>query len=102
MRLNKTFDLAWGAKEEGQKQKRASLNVYLDVQNLLNTRNVIGVYRYTGNADDDGWLSSAEAQEIIANQVNSQSYRDLYSAKVNNPANFTLPRRMRLGVQINF
>jgi outer membrane receptor protein involved in Fe transport len=102
MRLNKTFDLAWGAKEEGQKQKRASLNVYLDVQNLLNTRNVIGVYRYTGNPDDDGWLSSAEAQEIIANQVNSQSYRDLYSVKVNNPANYTLPRRMRLGVQINF
>jgi len=102
MRLNKTFDVKWGGEAEGEKQKMASFNVYLDVQNLLNTLNVVGVYRYTGNPDDDGWLSSAEAQEIIANQTNSQSYRDLYSVKVNNPTNYTLPRRMRLGVQINF
>ena len=102
MRLNKQIDLKLGGKEEGSKGKMTTLNFFLDVQNLLDTRNITNIYRYTGNADDDGWLSSAEAQEIIANQTDSQSYIDLYSAKVDNPNNYSLPRRMRLGVQFNF
>ncbi len=76
MRLNKTIDLKLGGKEEGSKGKMTTLNFFLDVQNLLDTRNIVNIYRYTGNADDDGWLSSAEAQEIIANQTDSQSYID--------------------------
>ncbi len=102
MRLNKQFNLKWGGKEDGSKQKTANMNVYLDVQNLLNALNVINVYRYTGNPDDDGFLSSAEAQEIIAQQTDSQSFIDLYTVKVNSPFNYSLPRRMRLGVLLSF
>ena len=102
MRLNKQVNLKWGGKEEGGKQKTATMNVYLDVQNLLNRLNVIGVYRYTGNPDDDGFLSSAEAQEIIVQQTDSQSFQDLYGVKVNSPSNYSLPRRMRLGVLLSF
>lgn len=102
MRLNKQFNVKWGGKEDGSKQKTAGLNVYLDVQNLLNTLNVINVYRYTGNPNDDGFLSSAEAQEIIAQQTDSQSFMDLYGVKVDSPFNYSLPRRMRLGILLSF
>jgi outer membrane receptor protein involved in Fe transport len=102
MRLNKQFDVNLGKEVEGQRRKKGSVNIYLEAQNLLNTKNVIGVYRFTGNPDDDGWLASNQAQEVIKNQLDSQSYIDLYSQKVNNPNNYSLPRRMRLGVQFNF
>ena len=94
--------MKWGGKEEGSKKKTATMTFYLDIRNLLNTLNVINVYRYTGNPDDDGFLSSAEAQALIAQQTDSQSFADLYSLKVNNPSNYSLPRRMHLGVLLSF
>jgi len=102
MRLNKQWAVNLGKAEEGQRPKTGSINVYLEAQNLLNTQNVLNVYRFTGNPEDDGWLGANQAQEIINNQLDSQSYIDLYTAKVNDPDNYSLPRRMRLGVQFNF
>nr|MBC8407191.1 hypothetical protein [Paracoccaceae bacterium] len=65
-------------------------------------KNVMSVYRATGNPDDDGYLSDAAAQSEIAGQNDSQSFIDLYMMKVNNPSNYSLPRMARLGVEINF
>ena len=38
MRVNKGFDITWGEEED---QKSAAVNVYLQVQNLLNTASMI-------------------------------------------------------------
>ncbi len=78
------------------------LNVYLQVLNVLDSRNVMGVYRYTGNPDDDGYLSAAEHQSSIYAKNDPQSFIDLYSTKINNPYNYSLPRRIRIGVIFNF
>lgn len=99
MRINKQFDLQWGDPEN---QKQTSVNVYLLVQNLLNTKNVIKVYRYTGNADDDGYLTSAAGKDAIEKETDPNSFVDLYSLKLNNPAHYNRPRTVRLGVTIDF
>ena len=78
------------------------MTVYVQAQNLLNTKNIIDVYAYTGNPDDDGFLASAEGQDILVAQTNPDSFMQLYQIAVNNPNNYALPRRMKLGVTINF
>ncbi len=86
---------------EGDKKKEIYMNVYVQVLNVLNTKNVMGVYRATGNPDDDGYLAAAEWQTQINEQNDPQAYRDLYSIAVNNPYNYSLPRRIRIGVMIS-
>lgn len=99
-RLDKDIPLNFGKKEG--KPKPANLTIYLQVLNILNTKNIIRVYRLTGNPDDDGYLAAAEFQNNIAAQNDEQSYRDLYGIKINNPNNYSQPRRIRLGVMFNF
>jgi len=69
---------------------------------LLDARNVVGVYRATGNPEDDGFLAAATSQATIAGQVDPISFSDLYAAKINNPNNFARPRIIRLGAIVNF
>ena len=42
------------------------MNIYFSVNNVLNSKNITGVYPYTGNPDDDGYLSAPEWQSDIA------------------------------------
>lgn len=101
IQLDRTFNLEFG-KEEDQRKKRAFLNVYIRVTNLLNQFNVINVYRATGVADDDGYLAAAQWQTTIQNQLDEQAYRDLYGMYMNNPFNVSRPRTIRLGVKFDF
>lgn len=98
MQIDRNFMLKFGQK----KQKTAALNVYLLVNNLFNTRNILGVYRATGNPDDDGYLSDAQFQSIIASQIDEASFREYYALRMNNPFNYSLPRTIRLGVKLDF
>ena len=82
--------------------KNLGLNVYVQILNVLDRRNVFSVYPYTGSAEDDGYLTSAQAQNVIQSQVNTQSFIDLYNIRMVNPFNFSLPRRIRLGMLLNF
>ncbi|NTW32045.1 MAG: TonB-dependent receptor plug domain-containing protein [Bacteroidetes bacterium] len=100
-RIDKDVLLQFG-KKDSKKRKEAYLNIYLQVLNVLNTKNITYVYAATGNANDDGYLAAAEYQSAINAQINPQSYRDLYSLIVNNPNNYSLPRRLRLGVSLSF
>ena len=101
-KIDRNFDLKFGKANEDGKRKEASLNVYFQILNLLDARNIINVYSFTGNATDDGFLADADKQTYIEERRDEQSFRDLYSAKVDNGANFALPRRIRLGIQLNF
>jgi hypothetical protein len=102
LRVDKSVELTWGKDDEakGEKRKHASLNVYLQVLNVLNTQNVIRVYKATGNANDDGYLASSSS--TAATQISPESFTDLYNVKINNPGNYTRPRVIRLGIQIDF
>jgi len=98
-RVDKDFKLPFGQKE-GASPKY--INVYLLAQNLLNRRNIISVYPYTGNPEDDGYVTSGEGQEVVAAQVNEQAFLDQYQLKIQNPNNYSIPRRIRLGLLFNF
>ena len=78
------------------------MNVYLRVTNLLNQFNLLGVYRATGNWDDDGYLAAAASQTSIQNQIDEQAFRDYYMMKVQNPYNISAPRQIRLGLKFDF
>lgn len=106
-RIDKTFQLKWGDEAENgdlwkQGKKSSTLNVYLQVLNVLDRQNIQSVYAYTGNPDDDGYLTSALFQDQIRQQLSEESFRDQYSIRLQNMYNYELPRRIRLGLQLNF
>ncbi|MEY3010344.1 MAG: hypothetical protein RLZZ314_986 [Bacteroidota bacterium] len=82
--------------------KTTNLNVYLWIGNLLNTRNINSVYRFTGVSDDDGYLAAAQYQPLINSQNDPNAFRNYYSMYVDNPFNLGLPRTVRLGVKFDF
>ncbi len=100
VRIDKNFIFKFGG--ENEKQKVTVLNAFITINNVLNRRNILNVYRYTGNANDDGFLTAAVSQQEINSKVNTQSFIDLYSIVINNPNNFSAPRTIRLGVIYNF
>jgi len=101
-KVNKDFTVKVGKKKEGKEQGTMDFSIYLQVQNLLNTKNVTGLYRYTGNASDDGYLGSASGKLDISGKPYADSYVDLYRAFINNPGNYSRPRSIRLGLIIGF
>ncbi|MDY0141385.1 MAG: carboxypeptidase-like regulatory domain-containing protein [Bacteroidales bacterium] len=103
MRLDRDIKVKLAEKkEDGSKEKYGYLNVYLEISNLFNTKNVTGLYEYTGNPDDDGFLNFADYQTAIATQNDEEAYRNYYAMYINSPYNYSLPRTIRLGVQFSF
>ncbi|MBI4645395.1 MAG: hypothetical protein HY738_02085 [Bacteroidia bacterium] len=83
-------------------KNRFYINSYIMIQNLFNRRNVFYVYQETGQPDDDGFLTDPRYQNIINQQYNEQSYRDLYQVYINNPAHYDIPRIVRVGLSLSF
>jgi hypothetical protein len=103
MRVWKNFNFTVGKKKEKSEDRRpVALEIYLQIQNLLNTENVIGVYRYTGVAGDDGFLSSPISLPAIQASLNPQAFKDQYAAVINTPTHYSLPRRIYLGAVFSF
>jgi len=102
LRLDKQFRLGGKVQEDGSRSRSYGFRLYLNVQNLLNTQNPLGVYGYTGLPDDDGYLTSDIGQQAILGQIDPQAFVDFYTIRLNNPSIFQLPRRIRLGVMFNF
>lgn len=100
LRIDKTFSVF-----------EVDFNLYLYIENLLNTKNVINVYDHTGNGYDDGFLSSPSAEGVIAGSRFTERFVDLYEAiNLENRQHylrqkgydiFGQPRQLRLGVLIN-
>jgi outer membrane receptor protein involved in Fe transport len=98
LRLDKTVDIG-----------PLTTNFFVYVQNLLNTKNVINVYRRTGNAEDDGFLSNESLSgSVVAGR--GQGYVDLYRAinlghgthyfSVTGDELWGTPRQIRFGMKI--
>jgi hypothetical protein len=101
--LDKNITLKF-KKEEGGKEKTANMNIYLLVNNILNTVNVVNVYPFTGSAEDDGFLATESARLIYENvdNGNPQTYQDLYTIRLSSPYNYGLARTIQLGVKLDF
>lgn len=100
LRLDKDIYFKLNKKKENSRD--AYLNVYLQILNVLNSKNVVSVYSSTGNPDDNGYLSAPEWQREINNQTDADAFRELYSLYVNNFYNYSSPRQIRIGVIFNF
>lgn len=84
------------------KSRMYGVNFYLLILNSLNNQNVLGVYRFTGLPDDDGYLASDVGQQQVAFQISPESFVDMYNVSVNSPFNYSRPRTVRLGLNFNF
>lgn len=102
LRLDKNIKLMWKKGEGDGKEKSSNLNVYVQILNVLNTKNVINLYRFTGDPDDDGYLAAPENQNGIENYLDPDSFKDLYASKIANPGHYSIPRRCRVGVVLDF
>ena len=104
-RLDIQFDKSWpirlGTDDNGNR-KMGNLNVNLWITNLLGTKNINTVYRYTGNPEDDGYLATTRGQQDMANRLDPESFEYYYTTNVQNPFNFGLPRTIRLGLRFDF
>ncbi len=100
LRIDKSFSLTAADK------KPLNLNIYFRISNLLDRKNIIGVYPVTGSPIDDGYLATAEGTTVVNNITtqgrNQQAFLNSYSWLVRNPNNFTLPRRIYVGATFEF
>jgi hypothetical protein len=96
--LSKSFEFKKKQIKDGRINV-TGVTVFLWVQNIFNTKIVESVYSYTGLPNDDGYLNSPQGQQVISQQVNRQSFIDLYNISMNNPFNYSSPRLMRLGLR---
>ncbi len=96
-KVDKSMMVTWKPEKDGKAAKKGRLNVYVRVLNLLNTQNVLAVYRYTGNPNDDGFLSSPAGQQYVAAQNSPSAFTSLYKIAVNYPGNYSIPRSIMVG-----
>ena len=92
----------------------SSLTAYLIVQNLLDTQNVLAVFRATGLPDNDGYLMTDGGRSFVSTQADPGGAAFLYDAYISGPVNiggrhtsasslmYSRPRRFRLGFALNF
>ncbi len=69
LRLDKSFNV----------YNNLNATVYVRVNNLLNTKNVINVFQKTGSAEDDGFLSDPSVSGATVQRL-GQTYVDMYKA----------------------
>ncbi|MCB9251457.1 MAG: TonB-dependent receptor [Flavobacteriales bacterium] len=96
------FSKSFEFKKKQVKENRINVTgvtVFLWVQNLFNTKIIESVYAFTGLPNDDGYLNSPLGEQAISQQVNQQSFIDLYNISMNNPFNYASPRLIRLGLR---
>ncbi len=103
LRVNKSFRIGGG-----EDSRPIFADVYIRVENLFNTKNVIGVYSASGSAYDDGYLVTPNGQSSIQTLSDTGREGDIpnyllsYQWGELNPGFFTLPRRVYLGATLQF
>lgn len=97
-----------------------NLTAFLWIENLLDTENILGVYRVTGLPDIDGYLATDDGQTIAEAEAlaygdpfAAEAYRFNYSRYADSPVivggnhfsafgPYSRPRRTRLGIRMTF
>ncbi|MEP0546309.1 MAG: TonB-dependent receptor [Rhodothermales bacterium] len=105
LRIDRSFDLGLG---------NSRLKAYLWVQNLLDTENIVAVYRATGLADQDGYLFTPGGTSFLTNAPDETGRTFNYNTYISGPVNvggsqssgggffYGPPRRIRLGFLLDF
>ena len=88
--------------KNGEKERLTFLRAAVAVTNVLDIRNILGVYSVTGNPDDNGYLTDPETQSLINAYMNPDSYRDLYAIMLMSSWNYSQPRMIRLELTYQF
>ena len=102
LRADKDFYITLGGNKEGKTGHEAYFNVYVNVTNLLNSKNILNVYNATGNADDDGYLTSPKYANQIRAQLDPEAFIQMYQIYVNKGSNYSAPRQIKIGASFNF
>jgi len=107
LRLDKNFALTKMTKSSdvvtGIKPKRPLyLKAILQVNNVLQTKDILGVYGFTGKPDDNGYLTSPFGKQYAPQQIDPQSYTDLYKIAINNPSYLNYARTISFALEFNF
>ena len=82
----------------------ADFTAFLWIQNLLNSDNVLSVWRATGLANDDGFLATDQGRQQFGQLPAAPLYyrhRELLINE-NGQISYGIPRLTRLGVRFNF
>ena len=88
MRFNKEFTFG------GLNSRRMSF--FVEVDNLFNKRNILGVYTNTGRPDNDG---NSIGAGLALDAAEISFYDSLYD---HDPQNFSPPRTIRTGIGFSF
>ena len=78
----------------------ARVSVFLWVQNVFDTDNINDVWRFTGLADNDGFLATAGGASFLSQREGFAE--DLYSHRNRDHFRVGIPRITRLGLRLNF
>ncbi|MBI3786802.1 MAG: TonB-dependent receptor [Ignavibacteriales bacterium] len=86
-----------------------SAEVFVNVLNVLNTKNIVNVYPSTGTADDDGWLKTASASQYKAIPHYADFYKAInldnrwgYAATTGGNDLYSTPRQIRFGLRLEY
>jgi len=90
------------ALQKGFRVNGKQVTAYMQIDNLLGLAQVRGVYAYTGEPDNDGYLNSPHGQQQVQNQLNAQTFEMLYRMRMLNPGNFGEPRMIHIGTKLQF
>jgi hypothetical protein len=98
--FNVVVDKVWPVKV-GKRDTYITASV--TINNLFDIRNVLNVFPVTGNAEDNGYLTDPETQQIINSYLDPQAYRDIYAITLRNGTwYYSSPRTIRLSLSYNF
>jgi len=102
LKADKDFKFGGGTNEDGTKKRESYFNAYVQIQNLFDQANIVEVYSYTGNPDDNGYLSSSAGIDRANAATSPTSFYDLFAVRVNDYDHYSRPRTIRLGLGFNF
>jgi outer membrane receptor protein involved in Fe transport len=91
LKVNRTFMVS-----------KLGVDVYVWILNLFNTENQIDVYASSGQAGDDGWLSTPNGQAFLVNPAFPSDVESLYNLAQMDPTRYGIPRQVRIGCALNF
>lgn len=94
------FEIDFKVDKEVSMFGNGNLDIYVWVQNLLNTQNVVNVYPATGSASNDGYFTTPAGQSWLATY--GAEAQKIYNYLVDATGNYGLPRVIRVGAKLAF
>ena len=93
LRVDKTVDF----------MNNLSANVFIQVINLFNTKNVVDVYNRTGSASTDGYLTNPDLAGYKQTQKYGPDFARVYNAvNIDYSGLYGTPRQIRLGIRLEY